>query len=462
MKNLFTSILFGFISFSLPAQNNYVATSPLSSTPADQNTLVGIKAGNSSMSGKANTFLGYFSGLTIADGQNNVYLGANSGALNNNGNANTYVGYNSGALSKGGDNIFIGADAGYGQTPPYIFDNPTGYSNCFVGTRAGYNIQSGYSNSSLGINAGKRITGGTYNVFLGFESGGTGEEVQNRVPNAIYGTKNTLVGSYSGYDLLNGSSNVGIGANILFKNRTGSKNVAVGDSAGYSTTSSNNIFIGPKAGFYNTTGTNNIIIGPSSGTTVTDGTDNVIIGYNSQAEDGLHNATAIGSGSRVAISNALILGSNANIGIGTSSPSAKLEVVSETTDASGLRLSNLTSSSPSTQSTDQFLTVNQKGDVVKARYQLRISSPSEWSDKVFAPGYQLKPLTYVSSYISEHGHLPGIPSAEQVVSEGIDLVKMNAKLLEKVEELTLYQLEQEKSIKELKAEIDELKAMIKK
>ncbi|GAB4049518.1 hypothetical protein [Spirosoma litoris] len=143
-------------------------------------------------------------------------------------------------------------------------------------------------------------------------------------------------------------------------------------------------------------------------------------------------------------------------------PTTRLEVVNEAPDASGLRLSNLTTTSPVAQSTDQFLSVDQKVNVVKARYQLRINNPSEWSDKVFMPGYRLTPLTDVEKYIDANQHLPGTPSAEQVAKEGVDLVKMNATLLEKVEELTLYLIEQQKANKKMKAEIEELKRLIRK
>ncbi|QMW04036.1 hypothetical protein [Spirosoma foliorum] len=77
---------------------------------------------------------------------------------------------------------------------------------------------------------------------------------------------------------------------------------------------------------------------------------------------------------------------------------------------------------------------------MKARYQLRIA----WSDKVFAPGYHLKPLTEIKKYIDANQHLPGVPSAEQVVKDGVDLVKMNTTLLVKIEKLTLYSIELEK------------------
>ncbi|GAB4035235.1 hypothetical protein [Spirosoma gilvum] len=109
-----------------------------------------------------------------------------------------------------------------------------------------------------------------------------------------------------------------------------------------------------------------------------------------------------------------------------------------------------------TRATDQFLTVSETGEIVKARYQLRINNAAEWSDKVFSPTYQLRPLPSVASFIGQHGHLPGVPSAEQIVKEGIDPAKMDAKLLEKIEELTLYSIQQQKRIEQLEAMLKQL------
>ena len=64
-----------------------------------------------------------------------------------------------------------------------------------------------------------------------------------------------------------------------------------------------------------------------------------------------------------------------------------------------------------------------------------------WSDFVFHPNYQLRTLQETETFIKENGHLPDIPSAEQVEEEGISLGEMNAKLLQKIEELTLYNIE---------------------
>jgi len=75
---------------------------------------------------------------------------------------------------------------------------------------------------------------------------------------------------------------------------------------------------------------------------------------------------------------------------------------------------------------------------------------SGWADFVFAPNYQLRSLAEVEEFIDQNGHLPDIPTAKEVEQNGVSLGEINAKLLQKVEELTLYLIEKEKEIKELK------------
>ena len=86
-----------------------------------------------------------------------------------------------------------------------------------------------------------------------------------------------------------------------------------------------------------------------------------------------------------------------------------------------------------------------------------------WADHVFEEGYPLMDLGQLELFIAENGHLPGIPDEGSVKDEGIDLGEMNTKLLEKIEELTLYILHQEKQIQELlklKDDVDKLNAVI--
>ncbi|MBD2703803.1 hypothetical protein IC229_24365 [Spirosoma sp. BT702] len=59
-------------------------------------------------------------------------------------------------------------------------------------------------------------------------------------------------------------------------------------------------------------------------------------------------------------------------------------------------------------------------------------------------------------YIQVHKHLPGILSASEVVKQGVDVAKVDAKLLEKIEELTLYSIQQQKENQDLKERVVEL------
>ncbi len=82
--------------------------------------------------------------------------------------------------------------------------------------------------------------------------------------------------------------------------------------------------------------------------------------------------------------------------------------------------------------------------------ELRVTL-TDWPDYVFDAGYRLMPLSEVEGYIAENGHLPQMPSAMEVEQEGADLGEMNRLLLQKVEELTLYIIDLQKQIEELKS-----------
>ncbi|MFQ6601757.1 hypothetical protein [Flavobacterium sp. C3NV] len=85
-----------------------------------------------------------------------------------------------------------------------------------------------------------------------------------------------------------------------------------------------------------------------------------------------------------------------------------------------------------------------------------------WSDFVFKKEYNLPTLEQVEKHIIEKGHLENIPSEKEVLENGINLGEMNAKLLQKIEELTLYMIEMKKENMEMKNENIEMKKEIKK
>lgn len=94
---------------------------------------------------------------------------------------------------------------------------------------------------------------------------------------------------------------------------------------------------------------------------------------------------------------------------------------------------------------DYILTVDGHALFTEATVKLR----NNWPDFVFQKGYCLPELQDLEAYIKANQHLPEIPSAKKVESEGIELGEMNRLLLQKVEELTLYVIEQDKRIREL-------------
>ncbi len=111
-----------------------------------------------------------------------------------------------------------------------------------------------------------------------------------------------------------------------------------------------------------------------------------------------------------------ISGTTGNVGIGITNPTEKLEV---------------------------------NGSVHTKEVRVDLTG---WPDYVFEKEYKLPTLKEVEKHIKENGHLQNIPSAEVVEKDGIKLGEMNAKLLQKIEELTLYIIQQNKRIERLELE----------
>lgn len=86
------------------------------------------------------------------------------------------------------------------------------------------------------------------------------------------------------------------------------------------------------------------------------------------------------------------------------------------------------------------------GSMIAERIKVKIQSG--WPDYVFDSSYNLLSLEQVEDFVKAHKHLPQIPSSKEIVEEGLDIGSNQATLLQKIEELTLYLIEQNKLIKE--------------
>lgn len=410
-------------------------------------------------------------------------------------------------VTGGGLNIKSGTDFKIGGIK--VLSN-AGSNNIFVGENTGTAIGIGTANAFIGLNAGKSTTTGGSNVFIGVNAGFSN----------VGGNSNLFIGSNSGFTNAGGNFNTFLGPSSGVSNTSGSSNMFLGYQAGYSNTlGADNVYLGYNAGSANITGGTNIFIGSNSGVGNISGSSNTYIGVGANGTAALTNATAIGANANATASNSLVLGNGANVGIGITAPTDKLHVVGSVrfqglpTDAPGGtavqylvadatgKVYVYTGTAPArigapegtgatipgsfsenwTLKNDFLYNKNKKGIIIgegisslpkgygmyvtdgilTEKVKVAIKNSSDWADYVFNKDYKKMSLTEVEKFISKNKHLPNIPSAAQMVSEGNDLAKTDAKLLEKIEELTLYMIEMKKENAQMKRQINTLKRKIK-
>jgi hypothetical protein len=99
-----------------------------------------------------------------------------------------------------------------------------------------------------------------------------------------------------------------------------------------------------------------------------------------------------------------------------------------------------------------YLLYVQQG-ILTEKVKVALANSSSWADYVFEEDYKMMDIDQLESYVNTNKHLPGVPSAEEVSKNGIDVATMDAKLLEKIEELSLYIIEQNKRITDLEKKL---------
>jgi trimeric autotransporter adhesin len=615
------------------ANNTAVGFNTMKSALLNNSTAVGANAlkngaglnniavGNSTMlnaTGSNNTAIGSFS-LQNNTGQNNTALGNSSMLFNTTGLSNTAVGvFSLSSNLTGGSNSSLGSGA--------IANNTSGNLNTAIGNSAMANNTTGNSNTAMGSNT-LRLNNGYSNVALGVNAMELATKTNNSVgigdsalfrngfgAVALEGIQNTATGSKSLMNNTKGSFNTSNGFNALMKNTLGYGNTSTGNQSlienttGYNnsatgalalalnTTGSNNTATGALALYGNTLGLNNTAIGSNALNNNTIGNSNTAIGVNALlnntlgefnsaignnanvGQNNLTNATAIGSKAFVNCSNCLVLGSvygvntatsSVNVGIGTTTPQAFLEIKGASSlafnptiklvETSSYGYSRLHFTNTSAAGNSEFyikarntsvladdrlsfqnsfsgvnMTITGEGkvgigvdnptnplsfpaqlgkkislypgttgdagmDVWGSELRLHsdysgaditfgyddytngftermrikgngnvgigIANPNEklavngrirskevfveaafWPDFVFDEKYSLPTLSEVEKFIAANKHLPNIPNANEVETNGQNLGDIQKKMLQKIEELTLYIIEQNKTI----------------
>lgn len=140
------------------------------------------------------------------------------------------------------------------------------------------------------------------------------------------------------------------------------------------------------------------------------------------------------------------------VGIGTTGYNTNIVPGSSLTVSGGVFIGakNFTGSYNITSKVDKFLLWVQKGIVSENFALVKVT---DWSDHVFNKDYFLRPLSEVEDFIKEKKHLPDVPSEKEIVANGYSVHDMNKVMMQKIEELTLYVIQQQKEIKKLKEQL---------
>lgn len=286
----------------------------------------------------------------------------------------------------------------------------------------------------ISINGKAQINNGTNTLSGNSSSTGTGNTGSGSYSFSA-GTNNTTTGSNS---VALGYNNTVSGAYSIAGTRDAEATGIYSIALGYQTKAQNHFsvalgFSAHSSGLYSysfgkyikSSGTNSFVLGGGISTS------NII-------ENNINNSLMVGFNSNIPtlfVGPSSGVGTSGNIGVGTTTPQYKLDV-------NGTSHFNDAMSVGTNKAANGFML--SVGGKVRAE-EIEVSLTSTWPDYVFKSNYELKKLSDVEQFIKKYKHLPNVPS-EKEMQEGINLGDMDAILLRKIEELTLYIIELEKKI----------------
>ncbi|AZA82655.1 hypothetical protein C1637_20620 [Chryseobacterium lactis] len=294
-----------------------------------------------------------------------------------------------------------------------------------------------YANVAVGLGSMSSNTTGSSNTALGY----------NTMTKSTTGSLNTALGINSMQNSVGASNNVAVGHNTLGGMIAGEYNTAVGFSAMRTWGSTASV---PLVG--------NTAIGNSALMDINNGSYNTIMGHNSFLRTVNANYNVV-IGANIA---PLVNNANSNIYIGNNiaavgtSPSNELNIGNWIVGNNGtIGIGQFTNQLPADGvATDgQKYKLFVKDGIRTEKVKVDIAASNGWADYVFAKDYKLMPLNDLAQFIDKNGHLPEVPTTDEAIKNGIELKEMNILLLKKIEELTLYTLEQQKRIEALEKKV---------
>jgi trimeric autotransporter adhesin len=482
------------------------------------NSFVGQAAGSHNTTGGYNSFFGWGAGYYNDTGNYNSFFGKEAGFTNTEGYFNSFFGHGTGYSNiTGGINSFFGADAGFGNTTGWgnsFFGVSAGHSNnegefnSFFGYTAGFFTTRASHNSFFGNEAGRTNTEGEFNSFFGDRAGfqnttggfNSSFGYQAGVANTL-GELNSSFGTSAGYYNTAGSLNSFFGYNAGRSNTTEICNTFLGALSNGAPFVQNSTAIGYRA---QVTKSNSLVLGSISGVNedVNEPLADTFVGIGTTAPDYqlvVEGEQAVGKfrryygtedpftktfapaflfersrGIRSAPSDILPgdwLGKVQFRGRVTGLPRDMPEYGALAFIASDNAQNGRFSFIDRDLVTERMVILNTGNVGINTTAPLerlhvvgnvRIDGDLIWTDPgasvpdyVLDPNYNLMTIDELEKFIAEEKHLPNIPAATEIKDKGLNLSEFQMRLLEKIEELTLYTVQQAKSIEVQKAVLEQ-------
>ncbi len=446
-KSLF-GLLAAAICSTVSAQNMVDRTPTTFTVPGSKNTLIGVHSVGASDSvdnwdlwqnGHYNSAFGHRALRHFETGNDNTAIGA--AAL---------------------DNLSVGeANTGLGRIA--FRDLQTGDRNVAVGRGAGWKLQNGSGNIFIGANTGPG-TDTNFSNRLYIHNGGTDTPM-------IYGEFNTRIlrfnvtGPNARTEIVGNANSSG----LRFTNLTNATTPIPNNTSNKFLTVNNNgdvvleqLVAGGTSPTYIVDGLNTTVTGDGSSSTP------FVINSPSQTLSVNNNILTISNGNSVTLPGSADTSLYLNDGTIVNTQNHLRTVVMRNNDLwfstkesekkyGKIYIGNDPGFIQETGRYRLFV----EGGILTEKVKVALRYEGNWADYVFADDYDLMPLADVEEFIKENKHLPGIDSAADLVKNGLDLGDMQAKQMEKIEELTLYLIQQNKVLEKQIIEINELKDQVK-
>ncbi|RED42166.1 hypothetical protein DFQ10_10961 [Winogradskyella eximia] len=407
-----------------------------------------LSTGNSAFGGLAlqNNTTGYF----------NTALGHQALLSNTSGYNNIAIGYR--AMEKnttGKGNIGLGSDA--------LKWLDGGTNNIGIGNSSLWGLigNNNKDNLALGTLAGRYLTQGSDNVLIGSRINfHTGPSTSIRAGND---TSNTLVLGSNGDQRIfihsNGYTGVGLGNNVIPQNILELGNGISGTSGlRFRNYTSASPTVAPN-GFVLTLNTDGDVVlttdqGTGGSTLINAGTNINVTGNGSAATPFVISSTA--SNDNIYTTDGTLAGNRI-----VTMNNNRLMFDTDNSGAIYIGDRNDIANNNNFPMMNDSYRLFVEGGILTEKVKVALRSTANWADFVFENDYKLPSLREVEAFIKKNKHLPGIESADELVENGLDLADMQAKQMQKIEELTLYTIEQDKVLKRQSDEIEILKAQVK-